>query len=113
MQSREAEQRWPDPQGGAVSVELADMLIEELDADFNKEVNRFPGIDPEAGPAFHRLLPHARLAVAQEMLGVLKSEAQLEEEMERRMKNGEKLPPEDSNESRAAPGAFTPGEYLD
>ena len=93
MESGEAAYRYPDPMVG-VDHDRADRLVEELDADFDKERMRFPGGYPEAGPAFHRLPPHARLAFAQGVFAVMKTQAQLDEETCRRLEAGEQLPPE-------------------
>ena len=78
----------------SITQKEADHLIEELDADFQIERARFPDSDPEAGPAFVRLLPHSRLAFVEEIKKILKQSDQLEYEARKRIDSGEIIPPE-------------------
>lgn len=100
MEAGRAVDRYPDPfwetkhpmKKRPVTREMADRLIAELDADFQLEDRRFPD---GKGPEFNRLPAHARVAFAQEVYGVMKSEGEIEAEARRRIRSGERLPPED------------------
>lgn len=98
MEAGKAVDRYPDPfwtakdeEGRApLTQELADHIIAELDADFELERGRFP---QGRGPQFVRLPPHARMAFAQELYRVMKTEADMEAEAARRASHGERFPP--------------------
>jgi len=111
MQSGEAEMRYPDPtwseqEGRApLTPELADMIVKELDADFEVERGRFQGRRP---PEFARLSAVARLAFAQDLLGILKTDQTIRAEAKDRLAAGEVLPPLPAH----VPGApSSPGPY--
>lgn len=70
MQNGTANDRFPDPTWKpkpfllALTQEIADKIVSELDSDFMVEYSRFPeGLG--SGPEFKRLAPHARVAFAQ------------------------------------------------
>ena len=100
MESGDATNRYPDPywrddspeavDKASLNQEVADKFIEEMDADFMLEKNRFQG---RLAPEFARLPPHARLAFVQDAYKVLKTTAQIEKEAEKRLTAGEALPP--------------------
>lgn len=98
MESGEADSRYPDPHWQPAAGRppltqfLADQIVAELDADYEIERARFPSTG--LGPGFTRLAPHARLTFAQELSGVMKSEAELDAGVEVRLAAGEKLPPD-------------------
>lgn len=92
MESGEANNRYPDPYGKAISQQKADKFIKELDDDFNKESGRFEGLSADVGPEFFRLKPHARLAFAQEFFSLVMTKAQIKKEAKRRVKAGVKFP---------------------
>lgn len=96
MESGQAAHMYPDPapqpKRGCkpLTPELADYLIAELDDDFNEERGRFP---EGHGPEFSRLLPHARLAFAQELYGAMKTGKELETAAKQAIREGLLLPP--------------------
>jgi hypothetical protein len=102
MESGEAANRFPDPfwkdedyPGKAtLTQDVADTFIEELDADFMLEKNRFHG---RLAPEFSRLPPHARMALVQEAYKIIKTSAAIEQETKERLAAGEKLPNPTSN----------------
>ena len=97
MESGEAADRYPDPYwkdddypGKAVlTQEITDTFIEEMDADFMLEKNRFHG---RLAPEFSRLPPHARMAFVQDAYKIIKTSAAIEQEAKERLAAGEKLP---------------------
>ena len=81
---------WKPKKGHLVlDQECADRLLTELDADFQLEAGRFPG---SKGPDFNRMAPHARIAFAQAVSDMLKSESEIHDEAEQRFKAGEQFP---------------------
>mgnify|MGYP001610454007 FL=1 len=72
-----------------VTQEMADELVEELDADFEIEHHRFP---EGYGPEFCRLSSLARLAFAQEMAQVMKTDEEIQAEAAKRLAEGELMP---------------------
>lgn len=98
MQAGTADQQYPDPTWKqfespglrALTPEVADELIAEIEADFEIEKNRYP---EGVGPGYYRLMPHARMALAQELYKALKTDAQIKAEAEARRASGETLPP--------------------
>ena len=70
--------------------ELADLYIEELIADYELEKRRFPDGN---GPGFERLTGPARFYVAQRAYDIQMTIRQIVTEAERRLANGEVLPP--------------------
>lgn len=101
MQRGQADLKYPDPKfvtplgWKPLTQELADLLIKEIAEDYEIEHARFPG---GRGPGFDRLLPHSRLALAQELMLVLKSEKEINEEAKQRLAAGEILPPQKPEE---------------
>ena len=95
-----AELQYPDPawrdsdypELTPLTPEHVDQLIAEIDADFEREHDRFPETT-RLGPDFGRLRPHARMAFAQAIYRVLKSEGQMEAEARSKPDAGEALPP--------------------
>ncbi len=93
----EALNRYPDPNWddtqhpGKVSLtqDVADTFIEEMHADFVLEKSRFRG---RLSPEFARLPSHVRLAFTQEAYGIMKTSADINQEADRRLAAGEKLP---------------------
>ena len=100
MEAGTAALQYPDPGWrdsnypalAPLTPEYVDHLIAEIDADFEHEGNRFPQ-STGLGPEFSRLMPHARMALAQAIYRVLKTDAQMEAEAQRRLDAGEALPP--------------------
>jgi hypothetical protein len=98
MNSGEAANRFPDPYWDdskhpdkhALTQEIADAFIEEMDADFMLEKSRFQG---RLAPEFARLPAHARLAFVQEAYPLIKTSKQINQEAEMRLASGETLPP--------------------
>ncbi len=96
-----AEDRRPDPfwtcPAGKkpLTQELADLLIAELDADFYVEQGRFDHMNKLAGPDFLRLTPSARLALCQELYGLLRTDEEIMAEARARLQAGELVPPPD------------------
>ena len=98
MENDEAKDRYPDPywndddypDKAVLTQEVADKFIEEMDADFMLEKNRFQGRLP---PEFSRLPAHARLAFVQEAYRVIKSTSAIHAEADERLAAGEVLPP--------------------
>lgn len=105
MESGEAWNRYPDPDWvdppgrKPLTQEVADAMIDEMDADFDLEKNRYPD---GRGPEFKRLPPHARLALAQGLRAILKTPGEIEQETEERLAKGEQLPP---RPRKAPPGS--------
>ena len=98
IDSDEAVNHYPDPNWddsqhpGKVSLtqDVADTFIEEMDADFMLEKSRFQG---RLSPDFARLPSHARLALAQEAYGIMKTSSDINAEADKRLDAGEVLPP--------------------
>lgn len=98
MESGEAANRYPDPfwrdedypEKTALTQEVADKFIEEMDEDFMREKSRFQG---RAAPEFARLPAHARMAFVQEVYRIIKTGAEIQKEAEARLRAGEVLPP--------------------
>ncbi len=98
IQSGEAADRYPDPfwrdedhpDKVPLTQEVADLFIEEMDADFMLEKARFQG---RLAPEFARLPAHARMAFVQEAYGIMKTSKTCDMEAEERLANGESLPP--------------------
>jgi len=98
MESGEAENHYPDPtwedgdypNNAALTSKVADKFIEEIDADFMIEKNRFQG---RSAPEFSRLPPHARLAFVQEAYRLIKTQSAIDEEAQERLDKGEVMPP--------------------
>ena len=96
MQAGEAQNMLPDPfwqpKPGrrAISPEVADHLVSEIDEDFSNERARYiKGSDGVArGPEFLRLPPHARLAFAQQVWDVMMTGAEIEAEAVKRWTRG-------------------------
>ena len=90
--------RYPDPnwrdedhpQFTALTMEVADKFVYEMDEDFLVEKNRFQG---KLAPDFGRLPEHSRLAFVQECYLTMKSSVQIREEAMERLKAGEVMPP--------------------
>ena len=85
-----ADDHYPDPDL-PVDADYADRLIAELDDDFEKE--SLMRVDAEAYPEYRRLSPHARLAFAQDIRGIIKKQPVIVEEALRRLAAGEIFPP--------------------
>lgn len=83
----------PDPFNTNITQDRADKLVEEMDADFMIEAGRFKSLNKEVGPEFSRLTPSARIAMAQDIWSVLKTDREIELETYKRLKAGEELPP--------------------
>ena len=84
---------WDDslhPGKVALTQDVADTFIEEMDADFMLEKSRFQG---RLSPEFARLPSHARLAFAQDAYGIMKTSADINAEADERLATGETLPP--------------------
>lgn len=94
MENGTADKRSLDPRGPAVSLEEAEMMIAEIDDDFNKEKNRWESLEVEAGPDYFRLAPAAKIAFVQQILMTIKSMGQLEKEVWARQKADEQISPE-------------------
>ena len=100
MEAGTADLQYPDPGWRdsdypdliPLTPEYVDHLIAEIDADFEQEKKRFPQ-STGLGPEFSRLMPHARMALAQAIHRVLKTEVQMGAEAQRRLDAGEALPP--------------------
>ena len=98
IDSGDAVNHYPDPNWddsqhpGKVSLtqDVADTFIEEMDADFMLEKNRFQG---RLAPEFSRLPAHARIAFVQQAYGVIKTSVEIKAEAERRVGEGETFPP--------------------
>jgi hypothetical protein len=98
MENGGADHRYPDPywndedHPGKVTLtqDVADTFIEEMDADFMLEKNRFQG---RLAPEFIRLPAHARMAFVQDAYKVIKTSKQVEKEAKERLDSGETLPP--------------------
>ena len=98
MESGEAINRYPDPYWKdddypgkvALTQEVADTFIREMDADFMLEKSRFQG---RLAPEFARLPSHARLAFVQEAYKIIKTSDVIRKEAEVRLEAGESLPP--------------------
>ena len=105
MNSGEVENRFPDPywddekhsDKAVLTQELADLFIEEMDADFQLEKDRFQG---GAAPDFARLSPFQRMAFVQECYPIIKTAAQINKEADERLAAGEALPPPVKPKSR-------------
>lgn len=78
------------PEKAKLTQDLADAWVEGIDEDFNIEKGRFRGRNP---PEFLRLPGPARIALMQEVYRVQMSTAQIRQEAERRLEEGEELPP--------------------
>ena len=98
MKSGDAANRYPDPywkdddypDKAPLTQEVVDRFIEEMDADFMLEKNRFQG---RLAPEFARLPAHARMDFVQEVYKIIKTTAEIEKEAEERLEAGEALPP--------------------
>ena len=98
MHNGEADNRYPDPYWNdedypgkvPLNQEVADEFIEEMDADFMIEKNRFQG---RLAPEFSRLPAHARIAFVQDAYKIMKTSTDIEKEAEERLGAGESLPP--------------------
>ncbi|MCI0438692.1 MAG: hypothetical protein L0177_06120 [Chloroflexi bacterium] len=98
IESGEAQNRYPDPfwkdedypDKRPLTQEVADAFIEEMDADFMLEKNRFQG---RLAPEFIRLPSYARIAFVQDAYRIIKTSGQINEETDKRLATGEKLPP--------------------
>lgn len=96
LESGSAFKKHPNLLDNSISMEKANKLVEELDAEFDVEFeNRKESIGADASADFRRLPPYARLAFAQELFKVLKTEEQLEKELKKRLENGEVIPPKE------------------
>ena len=80
-----------NPFDTTVTQDMADKLVEELDADFQIESGRFP--DGGVGPEMHRLPPEKRLAMAQEVFASIMTSQQIMAEVKRRKKAKIPTPP--------------------
>lgn len=89
IESGEAELRDPNPFDDSVSQARADRLVKEMDEDFDIEKGRWQSLGVEAGPEFSRLSPKARIAFAQEVFKVIKTDRQLIYEAVARLYRGE------------------------
>lgn len=72
--------------------DVADEFVEELDADFMLEKNRFQG---RGAPDFNRLAPHSRMAFAQAFYRITMSEKQITEKARELVDAGTKIPPKE------------------
>ena len=98
MESGEAENRYPDPfwkdedfsDKVLLTQEVAHAFIEEMDADFMLEKNRFQG---RLAPEFARLPAHARMAFVQDAYKIIKTSHQINDETDKRLSSGDSLPP--------------------
>jgi len=93
MESGETEMRRPDPffeppEGlEDLTEEIADSIVEEIDLDFALEAGRMKSRG-QLPPEFKRLGPEARMAFAQEIYHLLKSQADIEAEAKELMNQG-------------------------
>ncbi len=84
MQTGEVRFKYPDPLWDdnqhpgrrPLTQEIADQIVLEMDEDFLIEKNRYPK-ETGLGPEFARLPPHARVAMAQELYGVLMTKREI------------------------------------
>ena len=84
LQSGEANLKYPDPNWKdtehngrrALTQEVADEIVEEMDEDFLIERNRFPK-DSGLGPELSRLPSSARVAFAQELYGIVMTRGEI------------------------------------
>lgn len=113
MQAGEAALRYPDPlwqpKPGrkAITQELADIMVQEMDEDFLLQQNRFPK-ESGLGPEFSRLPPHARLAFMQEIMDASRTTREITQEASALIATGW-LPP-GWNPPQAAPPSVTVSE---
>lgn len=121
LQRGEAAHKYPDPSWEAppgrkpLTQDLADTLVREIDEDFEIERGRFPResgapLSTGLGPEMSRLPPHARMAFAQELYGVVMTAAEIKAEALRLLESGVTAFPPGSkpepppSESPAEPG---------
>lgn len=103
MESGEVLNRYPDPfwddadypDKTALTQDVADEFIAEMDADFMLEKSRFQG---RSAPEFSRLPPHSRLAFVQEVYQIILSSAEIERRAIASTEAGEELPPTNKKE---------------
>lgn len=101
MQNGDAQYKFPDPTWDdaqhpgrrPLTQTVGDELVKEMDEDFLIERNRFPR-ETGLGPEFSRLPPHARLAMAQDLYGVIRTREELRGEARKLIDSGVKeFPP--------------------
>lgn len=103
MESGDAENRYPDPfwndadypDKTALTQDVADEFIAEMDADFMLEKSRFQG---RLVPEFSRLPPHSRMAFVQDMYKIIITSAEIERRAIESMEAGLTLPPKNKQE---------------
>jgi hypothetical protein len=103
-----AEKKYPDPTDTSILQERADKFISELEDDMLKEKNRWKALSKNAGPGFDRLLPHARIAMAQDIMRMFKPSKQIRNEAGKRVQDGEHLPPLDARTSPSPAHDYDP-----
>ena len=85
---------YPDFFDNSVTLEKANLLIEEIEDDFLKESGRWEYLNVNAGPGFTRLNPPAKIAFAQQIFKLIKSPEQITKEVEEKKRNNEKIIPD-------------------
>lgn len=79
------------PDKTALTQDVVELFVKELDEDFMLEKSRFQGKKP---PEFSRLPFGPKFAFVQECYKIMKSSKAINAEADERLANGEKMPPE-------------------
>jgi len=89
------EKIYPDFSDTSVTLDMANLLIEELESDFLLELPRAMRVNGTTkGPGFTRLNDHAKIAFAQQVFGLIKTPEQITKEVEEKHLNNEIIIPE-------------------
>jgi len=90
-----AEKIYPDFSETLVTLDLANLLINEIEDDCLIELPRAMSVNGTTkGPGFTRLNDHAKIAFAQQVFSLIKSPEQITKEIEEKHRNHEVIIPE-------------------
>lgn len=103
MENDTADNQYPDPMWDSdlypdmkpLTQDLAEEMVEEFDADFQLEKNRFQG---RSGPEFKRLASHSQLAFAQAIYRITLSQQEITTRAEKLVSSEASIPPVISKE---------------